>query len=279
MGMMYRRSARSWVVLGTLLAASVTVVTLDLRLHPGPDGPLRRAQDGAVSVAGAIQDGFARALAPAGRMAGKVGRRSSLQAENARLTDRVIELEAEQRRFPEVLRENQRLLALTGARDWAAGTRVAARVVGADLSNHEWSVLIDRGRADGVRDGMAVVSPEGLIGRVALAAGSYSKVLLIIDPRHSVGARLADTGETGAIRGAGAQDLRFDLIDADAPVRVGESVVTSGYDRGLYPPGIPIGRVTQVRADPDGLSKIAWIAAFVDFSRLDLVEVLTGGRP
>ncbi|MGH2731659.1 MAG: rod shape-determining protein MreC [Actinomycetota bacterium] len=270
---MDRKLPRFRVILGMLLAVSVTVVTLDSRRYPG--GPLRRARHGAVSTAGSIQDGFARALDPAGRLTGALDRRASLRAESARLADRVRELEAEQRRFPEVLRERQRLLALVGAKDWTAGARVGARVIGVDPSNHEWSVLIDKGEADGLRDGMAVVSSEGLVGRVVLAAAAYSKVLAIIDPRHSVGARLTATGETGAIRGAGVRDLRFDLIDAETAVEVGESVVTSGHDRGLYPPGIPIGRVTQVRAGRDGLSKIARVVSFVDFSRLDLVEVLT----
>jgi rod shape-determining protein MreC len=267
----YRRSVRPWVVLGALLAASVTVVTLDFRLSSG--GPIRRTQDGVISVAGSIQDGFARALEPA-RVLTALGRLSSLRTENARLRDRVSELEAEGRRFPEVLRENRRLLALVGARDWGAGSRVGARVIGADLSNHEWSVLIDRGREDGVADGMAVVSPEGLVGRVVLAAGAYAKVLLLVDPQHSVGARLTATGETGVLGGGGSGDLRLNLVDAEAPVEVGEIIVTSGYDRGLYPPGVPIGRVTQVRPGPDGLSKLARARPFVDFSRLDLVEVL-----
>lgn len=272
-----RGSARPWMILGTLVATSVTLVTLEVRLGSG--GPIRRAQDGAVSVAGSIESGLSRALQSAGRLRGTVRGLSALEAENARLRHRVRELEAEQRRFPEMLQENRRLLALVGARDWAAGPTVSARVIGADPSNHEWSVLIDKGRTDGVMDGMAVVSPEGLVGRVVLAAGAYSKVLLIVDPQHSVGARLTATGETGVLGGAGGGDLRLALIDAGAPVGVGESIVTSGHDRGLYPPGIPIGRVTRVRPASDGLSKTARVRPFVDFSRLDIVEVLTGLEP
>jgi rod shape-determining protein MreC len=274
---MYRRSTRQRIFLAALLAASATVVTLDFREHPG--GPIRRISNVAVSVVAPLQDGLARIFKPVGNFLSGLGELPQLRAENAKLRSEVEQLKADQRRFPEVERENASLRALTGAKDWAAGRSLTAQVIGVGPSNHEWTIFVDKGSSDGVKTDMAVISPEGLVGRVVLAAGSYSKVLLIIDPNHAVGSRLVGSGETGVLSGQSQADLRFDFIGPDTKVDTGETVVTSGYDRGIYAPGIPLGRVTRVEASKDGLSKTAYVSPFVDFTKLDFVKVLLDSGP
>ncbi len=126
---------------------------------------------------------------------------------------------------------------------------------------------------------MAVVSAEGLVGRVVLAAENYSQVLLVLDPEHAVGSRLSGSGQTGVLEGRGEEDLRFDFIDPDVKIETGETVVTSGYDKGIYPAGIPIGRVTRSRRAASGLQQIAFVRPFVDFGKLDHVLVLLESGP
>lgn len=259
------------------MAASATVITLDFRQNPG--GPVRRAQDAAVSLVAPLQDGIARIFRPVGDFLGSLSELAGLREENRALRRRVAELDAEQRRYPEVLRENERLLALLQEKDWASGKRLGARVIGRAPSNQEWTAFLDKGKADGIAEGMAVVASEGLVGRVVLAAERYSKVLLLPDPQHAVGARLTGTGETGVVAGRGQEDLVFELIDPETDLKEGETVVTSGYDEGIYPAGIPIGRVASARLSPDGLSKTATVTPFVDFGRLDLVLVLPDSGP
>jgi rod shape-determining protein MreC len=99
-------------------------------------------------------------------------------------------------------------------------------------------------------------------------------VLLVNDPRHAVGARLVASGETGVLARRNEEDLLLDLISPEVAVEVGETVVTSGYDRGIYPAGIPIGRVTKVSVSRDRLSKTALVRPYVDFGKLDVVLVL-----
>lgn len=275
--MIYRRSTRQRVALAALVAASATVITLDFRQNPG--GPVRRAQEAAISIVAPLQDGIARAFRPVAEFLGGVSELPKLRSENVELRAEIRKLEAAQRRFPEVTREHERLLALLQEKDWTKGKTLGARVIGRGPSNHEWTAYIDRGKADGIAQNMAVVSTEGLVGRVVLEGGRYSKVLMVIDPQHAVGARLTGSGETGVLTGRSQQPLRFDLIDPETGVEAGETVVTSGYDRGIYPPGIPIGRVTGVSMAPDGLSKTAYVRPFVDFSRLDLVLVLLESGP
>ncbi|MGH2704551.1 MAG: rod shape-determining protein MreC [Actinomycetota bacterium] len=269
---MYRRSNRQRVALAALIAASATVVTFDFRQNNG--GPLRRIQDGAISVVAPVQEGISKVLSPFGDLVDSVKELSRLRRENADLRSRLERLEGVQREFPEVARENKRLLDLVHETDWKAGRRVGARVISGAPSNHEWSDMLDKGQAEGISVGMTVVSAEGLVGRVVLTSDNYAKVLLAIDPQHSVGARLTTSGETGVVTGRSERDLMFEFIDQDVKVDEGETVVTSGYDRGLYPAGIPIGRVTRVAVARDGLSKTAYVRPFVDFTSLDLVLVL-----
>jgi rod shape-determining protein MreC len=274
---MYRRSTRQRLALLALVAAAATIVTLDFRENPG--GPIHRIQDAAISILAPIQDGIVRAFRPVGDFLSGLGELPTLRDENRRLRTENERLEEQQRRIPDILRENQSLLALLAEKDWASGASLGARVISGVPSNLEASRLLNKGSADGVKEGMAVTSSEGLVGRIVLVAPQYSKVLLAIDPHHSAGARLTNSGETGVVTGRGDEDLRFELIDPTAPVSLGETVVTSGYDQGVYPPGIPIGRVTKVEPSKDGLSKNAYVSPFVDFSRLDMVRVMLESGP
>lgn len=274
---MYRRSAKQRLALAALIAASATVITLDFRQNPG--GPVRRAQDWAVSVVAPLQDGVARVFEPVGNFLSSLSQIGGLRKENAELHRENEDLRGQLRRYPETVRENERLLALLSEKDWAKGERRGARVIGVGPSNYEKTAIIDQGRSQGIRESMSVVSSEGLVGRVILAAENYSQVLLLTDPAHAVGSRLSGSGDTGVMQGRGEQDLRFEFIDPDIKIERGETVVTSGYDKGIYPPGIPIGRITSFRKAPSGLQQIAFVKPFVDFGKLDHVLVLLESGP
>lgn len=276
--MMYRKTTRQRVALLALLAATATVVTLDFRANPG--GPVRRVQDVAVSVLAPLQDGISRVSRPIGEFLSGLAELPQLRSENARLQAEVRELEEQAREVPETLRENETLRELSDLKAWKDGKQTGARVIGGSISNLESSRLIDKGTDDGVAEGMSVVAADGLVGRVVFAAPNYSKVLLIVDPRHAVGARLTRSGETGIVKGNSERDdLRFELIAPGTRVREGETVVTSGYDRGIYPSGIPIGRVVTSRMARDRLSKVAEVRPFAEFGRLDVVLVLLESGP
>lgn len=235
----------------------------------------------AVSVVAPLQDGIGQIFRPAGDFVADVSRFGSIKEENERLKAQIEQLNSQQRRIPEVLRENESLKALLGIReaDWTEGQLLAARVIARGPSNFEWTSYLNKGANDGIRKDMAVVSAQGLVGRTIFVGNDYSKVLLAVDPQHAVGARLTNSSETGVMSGRGLSDLSFEFIDPDAPVSEGETVVTSGYDRGIYPPGIPIGRVNDVQDAPDALSQTALVTPVVDFSKLDTVLVLLDSGP
>ena len=110
-------------------------------------------------------------------------------------------------------------------------------------------------------------------------AACCSVVQLIIDPRSGVAARLATTGETGLLVGERNQDLQMQLVSPVADVPAGEPVVTSGYQGGLYPPGIPVGVVSHVYKDPASLQQVIQVRPAVDFSSLEFVLVITPSTP
>ena len=153
---------------------------------------------------------------------------------------------------------------------------VGANVIGESLSNFEWSVTIDRGSSDGVAVDMPVIADKGLVGRVTEVASHWSKVMLIIDPRSAVAARLVSSGETGLLTGQARNAPIMDLVGPDTVVGADEQVVTSGYQNGLYPPDIPVGFVSSVYTRPGSLTKSIEVRPAVDFSSLEFVEVVTG---
>ncbi|MEX2587335.1 MAG: rod shape-determining protein MreC [Actinomycetota bacterium] len=278
---MYRRSGRHRLALAALLAATATVVTLDFRQGQGQGGPLHWLENAAVSIVAPLQDGIGQVFRPAGDFVSDVANFGSIKDQNEQLRAQIEQLNSQQRRIPEVLRENERLKGLLGIQeaDWTQGQMLAARVIANGPSNYEWTSYLNKGSSDGIREGMAVVSAQGLVGRIIFAGGDYSKVLLAIDPQHAVGARLTSSSETGVMSGRGLSDLSFEFIDPEVEIADGETVVTSGYDKGVYPPGIPIGRVNDVREAPDALSQTALVTPVVDFSKLDTVLVLLDSGP
>lgn len=276
---MYRKSTRHRLALAALLAATATVVTLDFRQTQG--GPLNRLENLAVSVVAPLQDGIGQVFRPVGSLMSDVSDFGSLKDQNAELRAEIERLTSQQRQIPEILRENERLKALLGIQDanWTEGRTLAARVIANGPSNYEWTSYLNKGASDGIREDMSVVSAQGLVGRIIFVADGYSKVLLVVDPQHSVGARLTNSSETGVMAGRGLSDLSFEFIDSEVEIADGETVVTSGYDKGVYPPGIPIGRVSDVRTAPDALSQTASVTPVVDFSKLDTVLVLLDSGP
>ena len=123
---------------------------------------------------------------------------------------------------------------------------VSARVISASPDRAAKEVFLNRGRAHGVRPGMAVISPEGIVGKVGAAYGSSSMVVLITDLAAGVGVILGSSGEPGVLRDTGTKICRLEHVGPHVRVHSGELVYTSGQD-GIYPMGLPVGRVTSVK--------------------------------
>lgn len=190
-----------------------------------------------------------------------------LQRETAMLKRRIDQLE-------EQALETQRLQALLAMRQASRAEFLAARVVGKDATNWFKTILLDRGSLEGVRRNQPVLAPDGLVGRVVEVTPTSAKVQLLTDPVNAVGGLIQRTRVTGIVSGNLGAGARVRYLPLMADVVVGDQVVTSGMG-GVFPKGIPIGRITAVQRRSGALFQEASLQPAVDLSRLEEVLILT----
>lgn len=272
---MYRRTGRGRLLLLAFLALSILVITLDFR-HSG-DGPLERAKDASSAIVTPIQRGLTAVFAPVGNFFSSLSELSNLRAENASLKNQVDEMEQRVTDAESILSENERLLELQDLDEsYPTMDRVSARVIGRPPANYKWAVTIDRGSDHGIEPDMAVIDPDGLVGKIIRVSDDNSTVLLLIDPEANAKARITRERYSGVVGGNGAsEELTLRFIDTDANVEVGDEVVTAGYDLGIFPPSIPIGTVATVETQEAALDQNIGVDPYVDFTTLDFVQVIT----
>jgi rod shape-determining protein MreC len=275
------RRARGVVVLLSL--AAVTVMTIDA--SAGDDSPVDTVRSAAGELLGPVQSGLDAAGSPFRALGERFASTENLQEENERLATENAEL----RTLLETagLAESRRsaLLGMDRFGEEQGLQTVTAEVVAyGPAQNFSRTVTIDRGTADGVQADMTVINTDGLVGRVVRADTSTSTVLLVLDSGSVVGGRLGAAQELGFLRGDGdlSDDGRLTLttMDPRAVPAVGDSVLTWGSQGGRpYVSGVPIGTVQSVEASPRDQTATAVIAPSVDFSSLDLVQVVVGAAP
>jgi rod shape-determining protein MreC len=266
-----RRRVR--ILLVVLVLASLVLVTVDFR--SGGDGPLDRLRGGVTSLLRPVQDGLTTVVRPIGDSFGGLGELLRIRADNERLRERVEVLEQRHRSAADIQRENAELRELLAMREHTGVEGVAARVVALGPTGFEWVVTIDVGRADGIERDMPVVNGDGLVGRVIQVEEHAARVLLSIDPNFGAPARHASNGEAGTVVGRGGEPMLFQPFDPEVDVEVGDEIVTSAYQSGAFPGGIPIGTVAEVGEVTAGLVLDVQVRPFVDFTRLHHVIVVT----
>jgi rod shape-determining protein MreC len=265
------RSTRGLVIL--LVTASLVIITVDYR--EGSNGPLSRMSDGLHSVVIPLQNGVSKVFHPVAAFFGALVGLPSKQEKIDRLEARIEQLQAEHVESLNALAQlNTLQRTLDIAKSYQFQTE-AADVVGNGVSNFDWTIEIDKGSSDGIKRDMPVMSWQGLVGRVIHVTPFGSQVLLLTHPDSDVATRLVESQETGLLQGQGRSDLVMSSIDQTAKVGVGEPVMTSGYSGGLFPPGIPVGTVSKVQHDPATGALQVSVAPDVDFSKLDVVLVIT----
>ena len=266
----YRRSARPRFILLLLVLTSVTLLTLDER----GVGVIDTAKDGARDVFAPIRSVTDTVMSPIGDVIGGVLHHNDLEAENERLRAENAEYRGRLLRAEDANRENAALRDQLDLEFVEDIPRVTARVVLRSPSNHELSIILNKGSDHGIADGMPVVTGGGLVGRVTNVSRTTSTVLLVKDRHSAVGVRLP-SGDVGVAGGAGGRNpLEVDGIEAETEVDKGETVVTSGLQHSLYPPNIPVGTVRSARRERGELQQSVTVDPAVDMDRLSFVSVL-----
>lgn len=176
--------------------------------------------------------------------------RESLREENARLRAEALVLQAKTQKLASMRAENLRLRELLNSASARDESVVVAELVGlaADPTQHVF--VIDKGSADGVREGQAVIDAEGLVGQVIDVARNHSRVMMITDTSHALSIQVNRNGVRAIVEGTGLIDLlELSHVAATTDVKVGDLLVSSGLG-GRFPPGYPVARVSEVTIDP-----------------------------
>lgn len=182
-------------------------------------------------------------------VAGELRSRDALQEKNASLRSALLAQEADLQRLETLVEENRRLRSLLeGAERLVYKTRFA-ELVRVDLDPFSHQVMIDKGAADGVEAGQAVIDAEGVMGQVEDVQPHMSRVRLISDPNHALPVQINRTGLRAVAFGTGETDaLVLNSVPLEADIREGDLVVTSGLgDR--FPGGYPVAAVSSVRRE------------------------------
>jgi rod shape-determining protein MreC len=196
-----------------------------------------------------------------------------VRQENRDLKLQIERLRIEQVRLNEDAEQARRLQALLGFKEQFISKTLAAQVIGSSGSEQSRSIYIDKGTHDGIRPDMAVITAEGVVGKVLRAFKTTSQVLLMNDQTSGVGSILEKSRLQGVLRGTPVGEVVLEKVMSDETVQPGERVVTSGGDQ-IFPKGLPVGTVTKVSPGPELFLNIR-VKPAADLSRLEEVLVIT----
>jgi rod shape-determining protein MreC len=168
-----------------------------------------------------------------------------VRQENRDLQQQIQQLQLEQVRLRQDAQQARRLQNLLGFKEQFIAQTMAAQVIGSSGSEQSRIVYIDKGSNQGIKRDMAVISGDGVVGKVILVFGDTSQVLLINDQSSGVGAILEQSRLQGILKGKASGELVLDKIMPDEDVKPGEKVLTSGGDQ-IFPKGLPLGTVAKV---------------------------------
>jgi len=278
---------RRRLVLALLVALSLALLTAYFGESRG--GALHGVQRGVSEVLSPIQEGANRALKPFRDLAGWFGDTLDAKSERDRLERENRELRRRALAAESAVRENRELKRVVGLNQRYgvdAYAPLAARVIGRSPTVWYATLTIDKGSNAGVRRNQPVVNGDGLVGRVSDVWGGGAKVTLITDHTSGVSAKINESGVPGIVRtaiGGRPTDLLLDYVSLNSRIRRGQTVVTAGTQasrlESLFPPNIPIGKVTRVEEREVNVYQRVHIEPFADVRDLEFVQVLTKRGP
>src|SRR5256885_3973278 len=205
----------------------------------------------ALDLASPALEAIARPVAVANRAIADLKEFASLREDNARLREQNARLLAWQTAARRLENENARLRELSQFREGPEASFITARIVGDSVSAYVRGALLNVGRKVGVTPGQAVVTGEGLAGRVAEVGDNSARVLFVTDVNSRLPVLVERTRERAILAGDNSALMRLTLVQTVQGVQRGDRIVTSGHG-GSFPVGIPVGEVVQAGDGPRG---------------------------
>ena len=193
--------------------------------------------------------------------------------ENERLNNEIGVLRSRLFDLREVYLENTRLTGLLNFKQKSPLRLLAVRVIGRSVDSWSSNVIIDKGKYNGVRRGMVVISLQGLVGRVAESNDNSSKVLLINDPGSGVSSIVQRSRQEGLVSGTLGTNLIMRYLPEDADIAVNDLIVTSELSQ-IYPKGLLVGKVVSLGKELSGLNRYALVKPVTDLSSIEELLVV-----
>ncbi len=200
-----------------------------------------------------------------------------VRQDNLHLQQQLAQLEGQQRRMAELEAENRHLADLLELREALATTAIAANVIGSDATGLSRTLMLSAGDLQGVQRGMAVISIDGVVGKLIAVSHDAARVLLISDHNSALDAFDQRSRARGIIAGVVEDGLVMKYVDRSEDVKPGDMIVTSGMD-GIFARGLLVGTVARVSQEGPGLFLNVEVKAAVNFRELEQVMILTA-RP
>ncbi|PSR37596.1 MAG: rod shape-determining protein MreC [Sulfobacillus thermosulfidooxidans] len=254
----------------------VMVVTVSLSLTARIRGTVIGLSNIINTVVSPAESSMAFLGKETGTAISSVGDLFTLQQQNQELKRKLLEYNSMKLELAEVLAENGQLRGMVGLKKNLGSWHLQPAIIIA-RNPDSWfnTAVIDQGSRSGVQTGMAVIVPQGVVGRVVAVTPKTATVMLILDPKSGVGAVDVRSQSTGVVLG---QDpvtglLEFQLFSHKPDVLPGDVVATSGLSE-YYPKGLLVGQVLSVSKNQFGLTETAIIKPSVDFNRLQTVMVV-----
>jgi rod shape-determining protein MreC len=197
-----------------------------------------------------------------------------VRRENERLTAELAAMRTNQSRLVELETENRHLSDLLSLNDALGGGSLAANVIGSDANGLARTLVIAQGSSSGLRRDMAVLSFQGVVGKIIAVSPHASRVLLIDDHNSALDAFDQRTRARGIIAGIVDDGITMKYVERSQDVRPGDVIITSGLD-GIFPRGLLIGTIKGVHGEGPGMFLNVTITPAVDFRGLEQVLVVT----
>ena len=216
-------------------------------------------------------------LYPVDKASGYFASAAKLETENSQLRGMVATLYQERERLLQFADERNRLRKLLGLRDDPFYAFLPCEVIGRSASTFSRSVTVDRGKADSVRVGMAVIDYRGLVGRVAHVFPHASQVLLLSNKSISVSCIDRRSRVVGMLEWDRGSTFRLEYVGKEEDIIMGDTLLTSGEGR-LFPKGFPVGAVFRIIEEKGGISKRVRVASFANLNALEELFIVTNVR-
>lgn len=264
---------------GVIAAATVTAIVLAITAvtHFIGTNPVSEVVRTVISP---FQNGFAYIVNKVTGTTDFIREMNGYKEENARLIGELNELKKQNRDVTNYREENERLKELLELQTELSGySTVAASVIAYSSGNWYDSVQISKGSLAGVAVGNAVVTPEGVVGKVVEVGPTWSLVSTILDPENAMGVRVSRTGDVAVVEGDeelySQSYCKMTFIDKGSNLIIGDILETSGSG-GVYPQGLSVGLIREINSDATGNLNYAKVEPLVDFEKLYEVLVING---